>query len=391
MISIGLKSLRVTDLMTPVSILSASSTTSAVVGRMISSNLYEAFIDEGERTGVVTVRDLLNVTNIATTHLTTLMKYIPRLSPYNTVGDAATLMFEHKLRSLPIYVGSKVKGQITSQTIVRKLLESKLDLKASEIMTPNPICLDAQDMVSKAREIMIRRKIDQLPILKGGNLHSVVTSEAIVSAILPPVDRTIKGDWRRGRYEVPVENFANPDAVVNDARDSIQDVYKNMCNGTANYSVIENLGEVQGIITYRDFMKLFLKTGGEDKIPMMYIIGLPEDPFEAEATKEKFQRVAQLLRRGFPEITEARAIIKAGATKSQKKKYRVNIFIQSPFWHHSYHVFARELPDAFDYVEDWAKKIMARYQSRRMRVRSDYGFVPAAERFPTARIVKTPK
>jgi CBS domain-containing protein len=391
MIAPKLKSISVAELMTPLTTLSPSDSTSIVVGRMVNSSLYEAFIDEGERTALVTIRDLLNVSNIATTKLSTLMRYIPRLNRFNTVGDAATLMFEYRLRSLPVYTGAKVKGQITSQAIVKKLLESEIGVSASEIMTSNPICLDAQDNVSKAREIMIRRKIDQLPILKGGKLEGIVTSEAIVSTILPPVDRTIKGDWRRGRYEVPVEDFADPDVITNDASDLIQQVFENMNSASANYSVIQNLGEVQGIITYRDFMKLLKTSGANEEIPMLYIIGLPEDPFEAEATREKFHRVAKLLRSGFPEITEARAIIKTGETMSPKKKYRVSIFIQSPYWHYSYHVFARELPDAFDYVEDWAKKIMARYQTRRTRVRSDYGFIPTIERFPTAHERRMPR
>jgi CBS domain-containing protein len=97
---------------------------------------------------------------------------VPRLivCEFNTAGDAASLMFEHRIRSLSIYQASKLVGQITSRSIVEKLLDSEQGLKASEIMTPRPICLDARDRVSKAREIMIRRRIDQLPILKTDRL-----------------------------------------------------------------------------------------------------------------------------------------------------------------------------------------------------------------------------
>jgi CBS domain-containing protein len=377
-----LKVLSVMELLTPATVFSPSDSASKVVGRMIESGLYEAFVEEPERTGLVTVRDILNVRNIATEKLYTLMYYIPRLSPFNTVGDAATLMFEHRVRSLPVYRGSKLQGQITSPSIVKKLLETESGLKASAVMTPNAICIDAQDNVSKARSTMIRRKIDQLPVLKGGKLFSVVTSEDIVSNTLPPVDRTVKGDWRAGRGDVPVEDFATPDFVANDASDPIESVFENMSKASANYSVVQNYGEVQGIITYRDFMKL-LRAGGAEGLPMMYIIGLPEDPFEAEAARQKFQRIVELLRRGFPEMTEARAIIKTGETKAARKKYRVNIFIQSPYWHYSYHVFRYELPDAFDYIDAWAKKLLPQRARRRQRSRSNAGFVPEIERFPS--------
>jgi CBS domain-containing membrane protein len=379
-----LKSLSVTELMTKASVLSPSDSTSKVVGEMMNSNLNESFIEEPERTAVVTMRDVLNVRNITTTKVSTLMYYIPRLNQYNTIGDAATLMFEHRIRSLPIYQGSKLKGQITARSIVKKLLDSDLGIKASEIMTPNPICIDVQDNVSKARQIMIRRKIDQLPVLKDGKLHSVVTSEAIVSTTLPPVDRTIKGDWRAGRYDVPVEDFADADVVSNDASDSLQEVFANMSKGSSNYSVILNFDEAQGIITYRDFMKLLLKSKGVEELPMMYIIGLPEDPFEAEAARAKFQRVVRLLGRGFPEMTEARATIKTGETKAARKKYQIQILVMSPYWRYSYRVFGRELPDAFDYVEGWAKRLLSDYKTRRVRTRSDRGFIPEIEVLPEA-------
>src|SRR5579875_1377204 len=188
-----LKALSVAELMTPVEILSPSDPASKVVGFLTQSNRYEAFISEPERTAIVTIRDLLNIRDIETTKLSNIMYYIPRLNPNNTVGDAATLMFEHRIRSLPIYQAGELKGQITSQSIVKSLLESEIGVKLSTIMTPDPICIDSTDYVSKARRIMIRRKIDQLPVLKDRKLHRVVTSGAIVANILPHVDRTVKG------------------------------------------------------------------------------------------------------------------------------------------------------------------------------------------------------
>lgn len=379
-----LKSLPVIELMSPVSLSHPLDPTSKLVGLMRESNHYETFIEEEDRTAVVTIRGLLNVSNIETTKLSTLMYYVPRLNQFNTVGDAATLMFEHRIRSLPIYQASKLKGQITSRSIVRKLLDTESGIKASEIMTPKPICVDSGEKVSIARNVMIRRKVDQLPVLKNNKLHGAVTSEAIVSAILPPVDRTIKGDWRRGRYDVPVEDFTNPDIVENEVDDGLRSVLSDMDKTSSNFSIIRNFDEVQGIVTFRDFMKLLLKAREPEQMPNMYIVGLPEDAFEAEAAREKFQRVVRLLGRSFPEMTEARAIIKAGITKAARKKYQVRVFVLSPYWHYSYRVFGHELPDSFDYVEDWATKLLTQYRNRRerRRVRSDYGFVREEEQIP---------
>ena len=377
-----LKALPVTDLMEPISVLDPLDSVSRVAGMMRQSNQYEAFIEEEDRTAIVTIRDILKLTSITGTKLRTLMYYVPRLNQINTVGEAATMMFEHRIRSLPVYRGTELKGQITSRTVVKKLLEVDTGVKASQIMTPEPVCVDAGESVSKARQVMIRRKIDQLPVLNNGRLQGVVTSEAVVSAILPPVDRTVKGDWRRGRYDFPVENFANSLVVTNEGPDDLRKVLSNMEKSSTNFSVIQNFGEVQGIITIRDFMKLFLESR-RPEFPNMYIIGLPEDPFEAELARQKFRRVVELLGRGFPEMTEARAVIKAGETKAARKKYQVRIFVMSPYWRHSYKVFRYELPDAFDYIEEWATKLLSKYRTKRARSRADRGLVQEKERVPT--------
>ncbi|MDG6923506.1 MAG: hypothetical protein JRN67_09465, partial [Nitrososphaerota archaeon] len=91
------------------------------------------------------------------------------------------------------------------------------------------------------------------------------------------------------------------------------------------------------------------------------------------------------LRRGLPEMTEARAIIKAGETKAARKKYRVSIFIMSPYWRHSYSVFRYELPDAFDYIENWGKKLISKHQGIRRRERTDAGLIPESEKFQVRR------
>ncbi len=173
-------------------------------------------------------------------------------------------------------------------------------------MTPTPILLDMKDNVSKAKSLMVRKKVDQLLVLRDGRLNSVTTSESIVFNLLPPPDKFMLGDWRERRLDVPVENFTLAKVVTNDASDSVNEAYENMERNSSSYSIILNLDEVQGIVTYRDFMR-FIADSRSSGETLMYIVGLPEEPFEAEATKAKFSRIVKLIERGLPEISEARA------------------------------------------------------------------------------------
>ncbi|MHB1908746.1 MAG: CBS domain-containing protein [Nitrososphaerales archaeon] len=369
-----LRQLSVKDLSKPIEVLEADTSIAKVVGFLRQKNLREAFIEDLERTAIVTLRSLLDVQNVTNARLSTVASHIPRLNPNNNVEDAATLMFEYRIRSLPIYENGKPSGMIETTTIIEELMNSQSSLKANRLMTPDPITLDEWDDIGKARRIMVRRKIDQIPVTKQGKLNGVVSSESIVFNTLPSSDRQMKGDVREGRSELPIHKFSSPDSIQNNVTDSLGDVFVNMKKNNATYSVITNYDEIQGIITHRDFMRILTNPKTHDGIPM-YIIGLPNDPFEAESTREKFTRVVSFIKRARPDIVEARAIIKAGETKAVRKRYRVHVFIMSPRQRYSYTASGFELPDVFDEIDKWAKTLVPDKERRKIRARADPGSV----------------
>jgi len=116
-----------------------------------------------------------------------------------------------------------------------------------------------------------------------------------------------------------------------DANDSLHSVVGLMLNSGSSYSVIELLGEVQGIITYRDIVSLLGEKVGEEDIPA-FIIGLPEDPFDAELAKSKFVNIVRLLRKTtLPEIEEARCHIKLRDIEGERRRYEVDVNIITPY------------------------------------------------------------
>jgi CBS domain-containing protein len=354
--------MQVTDLMGEAQVFPSSELVAKVIGYLNESKPREALVDNGDATCIVAVRDLLNVTSLST-RLSNVMHQVPRLGPNNTVSDAATLMHEFRTRTLPVYKQRKLLGQITSPSIVAKLLDSDTPGRISSIMTPSPVTVDVSDSVSKARETMLKKKIDQLPVTKKGALHGIVTADEMVFNLMPKTDRNQKGDVKTGRFDEALGTFADRDVVTNEITDSLREVYQNMSKRESNYSLIMNTGEIQGIVTYRDFLRVLTKKASDKSIPM-YMVGLPDDPFEAETAREKFLRAVELLRRSVPDISEARAVIKMGETKSPKKKYEVNVFLVHPREHYSYSVFSYELADAFDKVNDWVKELVQRSRPR---------------------------
>ena len=288
----------VADLIEPVTSFSSTDPITRVIGHLKESSEYDAIVKDGDKVAIVSVRDLLNVGNITTEKLTRIMKQVPKLSADDRISTAAKLMFEYRIRSLPVYDGRKLLGRITCSAIAKALVDSnRADESIARIATPDPMCVDASDSAAKAKRLMVDMRIDQLPILKEKRLSGVITSDSIVFNTLPPTDRGEKGNLQIGRLEMDAIALSHARTITNDVSDSLSETLGNMLKAGSNYSVILSGEEVQGIVTYRDFLKL-LPTTKTSEIPIS-IMGLPDDPLQSEMAKKKFQTSVALLSRDY--------------------------------------------------------------------------------------------
>ncbi|HXQ92453.1 MAG TPA: CBS domain-containing protein, partial [Nitrososphaerales archaeon] len=303
----AIDSLRVSDFVEPVSMFSPSDTVSHLIGTLKNSKGYEGFVEENSRTCTITLREILGVENADTTKVSALMLPVPRLNAGDSIVFAAKLMFENKLRALPVYENGKLQGKVTSPSIVKRLIEANPPKETlPKIMTADPICLVDSDSTSKARSMMMRRKIDQLPILKAGELAGVITSVDIVFSFLSaPLDRDSKGGREDSRFSAPVSSLASVETTSNDVKDSLSRVAQEMLRMSTNYSVITSNGSVKGIVTFRDFLKLLPIAGVNEDVPVS-IIGLPDNPLEAELVTSKFTASVRLLQKMDPTVSGVR-------------------------------------------------------------------------------------
>ncbi|MDG7001814.1 MAG: CBS domain-containing protein [Nitrososphaerota archaeon] len=361
---------RLSDLLEPVTVFSSSDPITRILGYLRESREHEAIIEDGDKVAMVSVRDLLQVENIASEKITRIMKQVPKIALKDSLENAVKVMLEYRIRSLPVYDGEKLVGKITSPSVAKSLMSGNNANEAiARIATPSPVSVEDSDSAAKAKRLMVDRKIDQLLLLKNRRLAGVVTADSIIAKFLPTTDRSAAGERRGGRLEIEVGKLADPQTISNEVTDSIKTTLQNMLRSGSNYSVIMGSDEVQGIVTYHDFIKL-LSVPQSVETPVS-IIGLPEDPFQSEMAKQKFQSSVKLLSKAWPHLTEARAIIKSGESKAPKKKYEVQVFISSENQHHSYKVVSYDLAKAFEEIEKWIKKLTARYGKGRERRESN--------------------
>jgi CBS domain-containing protein len=352
---------------TPV-VADANSSISTIVGILTEANMYEAFIPLSNKIASINMRDILGIRNITSAKPSLIGKIVPSLSYESNFGYAARIMSYYRLRALPVVEHNKIVGQITAKSIVKGIKEAGVGgVNASDIMTANPILLRAKDKASSAKGVMIRHRIDHLPVMEENKLAGMVTSTHIVKATVPSerVGRRSLGVDKLIRLDFPVIGIADRDVITCKPTDTLQSVTGLIIDTNSTYSIIKAWDEVQGIITYRDIVAL-LEEKIEEDIPA-FIVGLPDDPFDAELAKSKFIGLIKLLRKVSPEIEEARCNMKLRDIQGERRRYEVDVNIITPYRRHTYTNLGWDLAKIFDQISDGLKKKMAHRPSRKRR------------------------
>ena len=350
-------------------VVSPSSSVSEIIGVLQRDDAYEVFIEDGTRTGIITLRDIVKAQDISNMKASTIMVPIARLSPRDTVGKAARLMTDYRLRALPIGRGKKVDGAVTIQALCQSLLSAKEfgQTRVGRVMKRDVVTAGKNDSFSKARSLMTKHGIDHLPVLDSGKLCGILLSSQLVAAMLPK-ERLSKGTLSgetAGSSDLKVKGLMDADVLICGPEEKALSVLRKMIEQRKTYTLVKVWDELQGIVTYRDFAGLLAEPVELD-IPA-YLMGLPDDPFEAHLAQSKFLREAKTLYKSFPAIQEIRATIKAKRVSSGKHRYEVAVSITTPGKVHAYSAGGWDLPRVFDDVGDKMKRLLARKSDDRQK------------------------
>lgn len=363
--------LTVNELLTQPVILSPSEHVHKAIGLLEKMKTYELFVvEKDEVKGLLTLRDVLKTKSIAGSKVSSLITRVPHLSRNDIVGTAARIMTDHRVRAVPIVEDGKLAGQIAASSICDRMSqERRLNVNASTVMSSDPIFLREDDSIAKARTTMIQKSIDHLPVLRNREIAGIVTSDAIVFRMAPSESITPESitSEKRARLDVRVSGLmAEPVISAPDA--DVCQVIEQMRRRETTYSLVALWGELQGIITYRDCVKLLAKPA-ETSLPIS-IVGLPDDPFEAEAAKRKFETVVKRLARSLPDLLEARSVIKTSERTGQRHRYEVEVELITPRKTTSFSTSGWSLPEVFDELSDRIKRVTTKKRERR-KIRLD--------------------
>ena len=345
---------------------SSENSLTKIVGLFREHSIYQVFLPEGERCGMISARDVLKAANIGATKASAIMSYVSVIGKESLVGEAARLMMDYRIRAVPISDGHKIIGQINSADIITQL-KGKLsgEMRVTSLAVNNPITIDSSASIAKARDLMIRKRIDHLPVTKQSRLEGMITSSDIVAHITQPErlgSKSIKPE-ARGVFDFTVQDLMESNPLTCPPDTSAEQALNLILSSPGTFILITQWEELQGIVTLRDFMALIAEIEPDSNVPV-FIVGLPEDPFESEATKTKFKRIVNQLLRVFPDIIEARSVIKSKFSKPGKERgrYEVTVQIRTSTNSYTYSEEGWDLPAVYDTITDRLKRLMTQKQ-----------------------------
>jgi len=108
------------------------------------------------------------------------------------------------MRSVPIVEGNQIIGVVDIKDIVELLHKQNLKwIPVNDIFTPDPIIVKSDDSLATARKIMITKKIDHLPVIKGDKVSQVITSMHLLQVIKPgeKIGMGLRGVNLKKKYE----------------------------------------------------------------------------------------------------------------------------------------------------------------------------------------------
>lgn len=343
---------------------------SRVYGELKEKDHYEALVRSGDRLGLTTVADLLEVSQPSQTTIGDYPKDLwgvyPDVSSDAIVLDVVSTMLTNRVRALPVVDNGEPEGIISQEDLAWALegLPELRGVKAPEIMVTPVITLGRYESVGRARRTMMENRISFIPVIDEENhVVGVVSAKTLVNNFVRPIGaRTVgdRGGWSFPRWGGMVNQIMEEPLVEVDNDEQVSRVISMMKEAEAYYCIVNDpRGQVAGIITPRELLSLVLRYQPEEELPV-YIMGLSADEewFDTAVASDKIRRVMQRAQRMHPHISEVRVDVEKQRDRGTRTLYnaRANIYSRVPT--EAIHVRAEgwDLLQVFDELTDALNK-----------------------------------
>ena len=221
-------------------------------------------IDEGKTIGMVTEKDITRELGsgkhgkmLATSlHVSSAMSSEPiTISKDADIKEAAEKILKNHISSLPVVGNGELVGIINTTDLIRPLQNSDAPIK--QVMSKHVVTVLPSDRVVHARRLMLDNDISRVVVVEGDSIVGIVTEKDTVKALFAFKKYADNKQFSRIR-NLLVEDIMKQNIITLDEDSKAGEAAKLMLeNNISGLPIIRN-GELVGIVTKTDLMKLYV-------------------------------------------------------------------------------------------------------------------------------------
>ena len=346
------------------SVFAPGDTVSKVLGVLKDTKRTEAVAAEGDRYGIVAVRDLLGVDQPERTKVESIWNQVGYVTPSMSVIETTDLILGNGVSAVPLVEGGHVR-LISQQDILDALMdvEELKETSAKSIMTSPVLTMEEDSPIAQVRRTMMDKNYSFIPVTREEKLTGMVTAEEIVHTFVTTASKTTRGD-RSGqkvtRFPGQASAVMNRQPLTVPATASAMDVIEGMISsGEKACLVVDEEDRIYGIITEMELLKLIHVLLPIEELPV-YIVGIEDENFfERAIVEDKIRRAVERSIK-MDTITEVSVRIKRQRTSGERIRYNITARAMGPT--DSYNVENEDwgLMETFDGLTDQLAKTMRR-------------------------------
>ena len=362
---------------------SPDATASELIGALRKSGLFEALITSGSKPRIVTLIDLLRISDPERASIGRLSKPAYPVSGSAPILEAVDLMVTNRVWGLAVVEGGAVSGLITQLEVARSLARSEVlqGIRCREVMNPRPPFVEAGDRLSKARSIMRRGNLAYLPVLRNGMIVGGISAGELVFNMIQPrrgVRRGFRGGGGSSVWSIPIEGVMDRSPILAGEEEPVSEALKKMLRRGGASCLVARDGRLVGMVGLREAISPLLRITPEAR-PRIYVIGLPEaeveEPLQPGIVEKKLERAINRAYKRFKPIVEVVIDVKRRRSGGGRTLYTVKARIYAPGRPLTASAEGWQLAEAFDKL---CRRI-DRLRARKARPASRHAFPERGE------------
>jgi CBS domain-containing protein len=249
--------------------------------------------------------------------------------------DAICELMDSGQRAAPVVDDSDaLAGIVTEYDIMKQGSESRVlkDAEVRKIMPRNPICVEKDDSIGKARSLMTKNGIGRVFVIdEMFNLLGIVTGGDILRKIYKPKRRMTAGEFtgeKVTRMEQPVSIIMNAPVITADVDANLADVADLLQQHDIRGVPIVKDRVPRGVITVQDILR-YLRTLKEEAMVEVEIQGTLDEEYK-ELAERIIETEVRKIAKFASQVQWLKIAIKKERARGGVPYYKISAQVKTP-------------------------------------------------------------